>query len=338
MSGSSEIVTPKSDTAAGELAQIRLLVAAELAQVEEQLAARLGKAVPMIKQAYTHTVQAGGKRLRPLLVLLAARSVGEVGPEAVQLAVAIEEVHIASMLHDDVVDYSQVRRGQASVQALWDNRIAVLTGDYVAADVYHLLSGYDQTRYLETIAQAVVKMCEAQARELNADGLTRTEAEYLEIIESKTASLMAAAASVGGYAANGSAEQINALNTYGHRLGMAFQISDDLLDLYGESAELGKPIGKDLRAGQLTLPAIFACHQPASDELRGLLAELHSDSPPEIVAEAADLIAALGGRGHAEEKAAEFTAQAAAALAGLPNSEAHDALIALAEFVGRRAW
>lgn len=306
--------------------------------MERQLAEQLSGAPSPVHDAYTHILHAGGKHLRPLLVLLAARSVGEVEPEAVQLAVAIEEIHIASMLHDDVVDHSQVRRGQASVQALWDNRIAVLTGDYVAADVYRLLSGSDCPEALVIIAQAVVKMCAAEVQEMMGEGAARTEAEYFQIIAGKTAALMAAAAKVGGVAGEGAPEQLSALENYGYDLGMAFQIGDDLLDLYGDSSVLGKPIGKDLRAGHWTLPIILACRQPGADELRTLLAELGPDSPAETIMQVADLTAELGGRPYAENKVTEFTEKAVAAIAQLPPSPAHDALEALTEFVRRRGW
>lgn len=328
------------DNKAGEddLTAIRQPVAAELAEVERELAERLSGATPTVRDAYIHTLQAGGKRLRPLLVLLAAKSGVEIGPQAVKLAVAIEQVHIASMLHDDVVDHAQVRRGQASVQALWDNRLAVLTGDYVVADIYHLLSQRECSEALAIIAQAVVRMCNAEARELTGDDAPASEDDYFQIIGGKTAALIAAAAKVGGHTGGGSAEQLVALEAYGHDLGMAFQIGDDLLDLYGDPAALGKPVGKDLRAGQWTLPIIFACRQPGSDKLRALLGEIGPNAPAQMIAQAAELTAQLGGKAYAEEKVGEFTEKAAAVTAELPPSPAQIALVGLAQFVGRRHW
>ena len=238
---------------ADELAPLARPVAPELAAAQRHLAERISSAPAAVGDAYRHTLQAGGKRLRPLLVLLAAKSVGEITPEAVRLAVAIEQIHIASMLHDDVVDQSTVRRGQASAQALWDNRVAVLTGDYLAADVYQCLSENQRSAALSTIAQAVIEMCSAEALELTEDAAARTEQEYFRIIAGKTATLLAAAAKVGGLASGASAQQVSALESYGHDLGMAFQIGDDLLDLYGDCTTLGKPVGKDLRSGHWSL-------------------------------------------------------------------------------------
>ncbi len=329
---------PQSTTAEDQLAQIKLPVAAALTQVEQHLAQRLSTAAPPVRRAYTHILQGGGKRLRPLLVLLAAQSVGEAGPQAVQLAAMVEEVHIASMLHDDVVDRSQVRRGQASVQALWDNRIAVLTGDYVAADVYQLLSSDEYGQAPEILAQAIAKMCSAEAQELTMADSLRTEDQYYEIIAGKTAALMAAAAALGGHAGGGSPEQINALESYGYHLGIAFQIRDDSLDLYGTPSELGKPIGKDLQAGQWTLPIIYACRQPGGDELHAQLCELGPDSPAQTIHQIATLTAELGGQDYAAEKSADFARQAITAIEELPPSPAHSALIELAEFVSKRGW
>ncbi len=321
-----------------ELDQIQRPVAAELAEVEKQLTERLSGAPPPVKQAYRHTLKAGGKRLRPLLVLLAARSVGQIGPEVLRLAVAIEKIHIASMLHDDVVDRSLVRRGQASVQALWDNRIAVLTGDYIAADVYRLLADTQETAHLRIIAQAAVEMCEAEARELTLDNSQITEPEYLQIIRGKTAALIAAATKVGGCVGEGSPEQVSALDSYGHSLGMAFQIGDDLLDLYGHRSQIGKPVGRDLRSGLRTLPVIFACRQSGSEKLHKLLSELGPDGPEQKVKQAAELVAQLGGKAYAESKVSAFADQAAAAINTWPASPAYCSLVSLAEFMRHRAW
>ncbi len=321
-----------------ELAEIQRPVAAELVEVEKQLTERLSGAPPAVKQAYGHTLKAGGKRLRPLLVLLAARSVGQVGSKALGLAVAIEKVHIASMLHDDVVDRSPVRRGQASVQALWDNRIAVLTGDYIAADVYRLLANSQDSAHLAIIAQAVVEMCEAEVRELTLDSSQVTEAEYLQIIRGKTAALMAAATKVGGSVGDGSPEQVSALGSYGQLLGMAFQIGDDLLDLYGCRSQIGKPMGRDLCSGLRTLPVIFACRRSGSEKLHKLLSELDPDGPEQKVEQAAELVAQLGGKAYAESKVSEFADQAAAAINTWPASPAHSSLVSLADFMRHRAW
>ncbi len=316
------------------LEHAKTLVTDELAEVELRLKQDADSAPQVAASAYRHMLDGGGKRLRPLIVLLAAEATGRCNGQALQAAVAIEQVHLASLMHDDVVDEARSRRGRDSVRVLLGNLQAVLAGDYLVARIYRQLAQQDSGRMLSVLAEAVVHMCQAELDAAQWHGKVPTEAQYLRTISGKTAALMQAAAHLGGLCVGASGPLQQALRRYGHNLGVAFQIRDDLSDLYGNPAALGKPTGQDLQAGLFTLSVIYALEQPGAESLQRLIEQFIAQRPePEQTAQATQIVEHLGGREYAQQRMDHYAQGAQQALAALPQVEAVAALSQLADYV-----
>jgi octaprenyl-diphosphate synthase len=222
---------------------------------------------PRIPEVTAHLVEAGGKRLRPMLTLAAARLCGYDGDHHVKLAATVEFIHTATLLHDDVVDESQRRRGRPTANLLWDNKSSVLVGDYLFARSFQLMVETDSLRVMDILANASAVIAEGEVLQLTAaQDLRTTEAIYLQVIRGKTAALFAAATEVGGVVARAPEPQVQALRAYGDALGIAFQIVDDLLDYGGTDAAIGKNTGDDFRERKLTLPVIKAVAKADAEE------------------------------------------------------------------------
>lgn len=222
---------------------------------------------PRIPQVTAHLIEAGGKRLRPMLTLAAARLCGYDGPYHVHLAAAVEFIHTATLLHDDVVDESAQRRGRPTANLLWDNKSSVLVGDYLFARAFQLMTDPGQIRVLAILANASATIAEGEVLQLTAaQDLATTEEIYIKVVRGKTAALFSAATEVGGVIAAAPEPMVQALYTYGDALGIAFQIADDLLDYTGTSATIGKNVGDDFRERKLTLPLIKAVAKADAEE------------------------------------------------------------------------
>jgi len=222
---------------------------------------------PRIPQVTAHLIEAGGKRLRPMLTLAAARLCGYAGPYHVHLAAAVEFIHTATLLHDDVVDESAQRRGRPTANLLWDNKSSVLVGDYLFARAFQLMTEPGQIRVLNILANASATIAEGEVLQLTAaQDLATTEEIYLKVVRGKTAALFSAATEVGGVVAGAPETAVQALYTYGDALGIAFQIADDLLDYGGTASAIGKNTGDDFRERKLTLPLIKAVAKADADE------------------------------------------------------------------------
>ncbi len=240
----------------------------DLDAVNAMIAARMASEhAPRIPQVTAHLVEAGGKRLRPMLVLAAARLCGYDGPYHVHLAATVEFIHTATLLHDDVVDESGQRRGRPTANLLWDNKSSVLVGDYLFARAFQLMIETGSLRVLDILANASATIAEGEVLQLTASRDLRTgEDTYLKIVRGKTAALFSAATEVGGVIAGASDAQVRALFDYGDALGVSFQIVDDLLDYGGATATIGKNVGDDFRERKLTLPVIKAVAQAEAEE------------------------------------------------------------------------
>lgn len=222
---------------------------------------------PRIPEVTAHLVEAGGKRLRPMLTLAAARLCGYAGDSHVKLAAAVEFIHTATLLHDDVVDESGQRRGRPTANLLWDNKSSVLVGDYLFARSFQLMVETGSIRVLDILANAAATIAEGEVLQMTAaQNLATDEAIYLQVVRGKTAALFSAATEVGGVISEVPDTQVQALFDYGDALGIAFQIADDLLDYQGDSAATGKNIGDDFRERKLTLPVIKAVAQATAEE------------------------------------------------------------------------
>jgi octaprenyl-diphosphate synthase len=293
---------------------------------------------PRIPEVTAHLVEAGGKRLRPLLTLAAARLYGYEGEHHLRLAATVEFIHTATLLHDDVVDESSRRRGRPTANLLWDNKSSVLVGDYLFARAFQLMVETGELRVLDILANASAVIAEGEVLQLTAaSNLGTGEATYRQVVRGKTAALFAAATEVGGVIAGAAEAEVRALATYGDALGVSFQIADDLLDYGGVSAVLGKNIGDDFRERKMTLPVIRALAAASPAEREFWVRVIGRGEQREGDLEQA--IALMARHGSLESTHATAMAEAAraqAALAPLPEGEIRDLLAALADFVVAR--
>jgi heptaprenyl diphosphate synthase len=297
----------------------------DLARVEDALRGSVASSDPFLTEVAGHLIAAGGKRLRPALAVAAASAGGaEVSDDVLQGGVAVELVHIGSLYHDDVMDEASVRRGVESVNARWGNLVAILAGDFLLARASEIAASLG-VEVAALLAATIGRLCEGQVGELKtAFSVARTEDEYLSSIAGKTASLTSAACRIGALCAGLSASAVDSLTAFGEAFGMVFQIRDDVLDVVGTDASLGKPAGQDLVEGTYSLPVIRALADPvAGPELRSLLGspldEAERDKARAVVRSSGGVEAALAaGRAYADA--------AAAAVAGLPHGEALGAL------------
>lgn len=295
------------------------------------------KHAPRIPEVTAHLVEAGGKRLRPMLTLAAARLCGYDGPYHVHLAATVEFIHTATLLHDDVVDESAQRRGRPTANLLWDNKSSVLVGDYLFARSFQLMTETGSIRVLDILANASATIAEGEVLQLTAaQDLATDEGIYLQVIRGKTAALFSAATEVGGVIADAPEAQVKALHAYGDALGVSFQIVDDLLDYWGTDAT-GKNVGDDFRERKLTLPVIKAVAAADAEERAFWQRVIEKGDQRD-----GDLDHALGlleKHGALEETRAEalrWSDTAKQALEALPGSELRDMLTDLADYVVAR--
>ena len=295
------------------------------------------EAAPRIPAVTAHLIEAGGKRLRPMLVLAAARLMGYSGPYHIHLAAVVEFIHTATLLHDDVVDASEQRRGRPTANLLWDNMSSVLVGDYLFARAFQLMVEAQDLRVLAILSDAAATIAEGEVLQLvAARDISTTEDTYLKVIRGKTAALFAAATQAGAVIAKASAAEEQALRDYGDALGIAFQIVDDLLDIEGTQA-IGKNRGDDLREGKLTLPVIRAI-AAASEEERAFWTRslVRGDVGDDDVEHARAIMERHGTLDGARAEARAWVARAKDALAGLPDHPLRTTLVDLADYVVAR--
>jgi octaprenyl-diphosphate synthase len=327
------------------LDEIRALVGNELAAVDGVIRTRLGSTVPLVSQVAEHIVAGGGKRLRPLVVVLAAHAAAAGRPLAdkkhVEAAGFIEFIHTATLLHDDVVDHSSMRRGRDTANALFGNEASVLVGDFVYSRAFQMMATMGVPRVMEIMADATNVIAEGEVLQLmNAQDPDTTEERYLEVIHRKTAKLFEAGAEVAAVLAGGSLETQRALAAYGRHLGTAFQLIDDVLDYRSDPATRGKNLGEDLSEGKMTLPLIHALrHAPAADReaIRSAIEQAgDANAPAPDLARIVACIESSGGIGYTRERALRESQGAVAVLATLADTPYRDALASLAEVaVGR---
>ncbi len=295
---------------------------------------------PRIPEITAHLVEAGGKRLRPMLTLAAAKLCGHDGDNAVKLAATVEFIHTATLLHDDVVDESAQRRGRPTANLLWDNKSSVLVGDYLLARSFQLMTETGSMRVLNILSNASATISEGEVLQLTAaQDLKTNEDIYLQVVRGKTAALFSAATEVGGVIAGVEEEQVQALFDYGDALGIAFQIVDDLLDYQGDSSATGKNVGDDFRERKLTLPVIKAI-AAADDEERAFWKRTieKGDQQDGDLEHALALLNKHGALDATRADAQAWTDKAKASMEKLPQSELRDLLVELADFVVSRVY
>ncbi|MEM8630442.1 MAG: polyprenyl synthetase family protein [Pseudomonadota bacterium] len=293
---------------------------------------------PRIPEVTAHLIEAGGKRLRPMLTLASAKMLGYDGPNHLRLAATVEFIHTATLLHDDVVDESGQRRGRPTANLLWDNKSSVLVGDYLFARSFQLMTDTGSMRVLSILSDASATIAEGEVLQLTAaQNVATTEDTYLRVIRGKTAALFAAACEVGGVVAGANDGEVDALRTYGDALGISFQIVDDLLDLDGDAETTGKNIGDDFRERKLTLPIIRAIGAADGEERDFWVRTIErGDQRDGDLDRALDLMRGHGAFNYTRSAAHEWAGRAQAAIGTLPDHPIRSMLHDLSEYVVAR--
>jgi heptaprenyl diphosphate synthase len=308
---------------------------ARLALVESELEKAVRADFELMGEAASYLLAAGGKRFRPMLVLLSGYFGDPSDPRLVQGAVAIELTHVATLYHDDVIDEAEYRHGVPSVNARWGNSVAIVSGDFLFARAAEIASdlGTDVTRLL---ARTISTVSDGQIREVSLAGsLGQNEAAYTETIRRKTASLMATSCRLGGILSEASAEHVDLLEGFGEAMGVAFQLSDDVMDVTATERELGKEPGVDMKEGVYTLPVLHALSEgPDREELRGILAAGPPDG--ERLARALEIARSGESLSHARAAVTGEVRRAKAQAARLPEGVAREALLSLCDFIASR--
>ncbi|MCG8451088.1 MAG: polyprenyl synthetase family protein [Pirellulales bacterium] len=308
-------------------------IAEELEEVDCRLQTELRHSNPILDQLAQHAFRLGGKRLRPALLLLSAQAVGKVNDSHRILAAVVEMVHTATLVHDDVLDEAELRRHEETINARWNNQTSILLGDFLFSHAFYLASTLDTTFGCRTIGQSTNIVCAGELRQTCASGdFALSRQAYYEIIEAKTAELTACCCKLGAHYAGADEKIVRCLEVYGRHLGIAFQITDDLLDLEGEQQLTGKSLGTDLEHLKMTLPLIHLREQldeSERQELRHLVVAPNAEKTS-LMLEWLDTAGALQ---HAREIALEHTQKATRVLTGLPTSPAKDTLLELAKIV-----
>ena len=317
---------------ADELASAQALVAQDMRAVDQEIHARLRSDVVLINQMGAYIVNSGGKRLRPLVVLLSAKTFDYSGREHIQLATIIEFIHTATLLHDDVVDASQMRRGQSTANAIWGNEASVLVGDFLYSRAFEMMVEINSMRVMEILAKTTNTIAEGEVMQLlNCHDPDATEENYVQVIRSKTAKLFEAAAQLGAVIADQDRSTQSAMATYGMHLGTAFQLVDDVLDYSCGNQLLGKNIGDDLAEGKPTLPLIRALHN-GDNEQRLLLRDAIERGGLDTIDDVVAAIEATGSLAYTARRAEEEAQLARQALTGIADSPCKQALLGLADF------
>ncbi|HEX6135344.1 MAG TPA: polyprenyl synthetase family protein [Longimicrobiales bacterium] len=320
-----------------KLSQIQRPVRDEVERVIGELRRIVLSDFPAIGEVNDHLLWARGKLFRPTLLLLAHRACGGAQPRAVTLAAIVELVHLATLVHDDAVDHSVLRRGMPTVNALWNHQTAVIMGDYLYSRSISALADLGNVEFIAVLSRAANEMSVGELRQLSScDALEFNEQDYERLIASKTASLMSAACELGAAAVGD--DHREPLARYGHALGMAFQVVDDLLDFTGSEATVGKPTGQDLREHKVTLPLIAAMRDMPSDARRDVEHFFASPVPSDAgIERLTQLVRDHGGLEYARSRADEYGRVAAEALLELPDGEATESLRAAVSYVVERS-
>ncbi len=311
-------------------------IADELAAAESLLQTELSSDDPFVDSLVKHAFRLGGKRLRPALLLLAAKATGTVKRDHVVLASVMEMIHTATLVHDDVLDEASLRRHRETINAKSDNEASVLVGDFLFTHAFYLASSLETTYACQTIGRATNVVCAGELRQINSRGnFELRESEYLSIIEAKTAELCACCCRLGAHYAGASAASEDALDSYGRNLGIAFQIADDMLDLVGDEVSMGKSLGTDLEKQKLTLPLIRLLSQSTPAE-RGEIVELLASKSRADRSQVNVWLERTDALGYARDMARSFADRAIEDAQALPAGSARDVLLALGELVVSR--
>ncbi len=327
--------TAQNSPVSADLAQIFEPIREDLEAVEQEFVRHIQSRVALIPEMGRYIQKSGGKRVRPAVLLMASRLSGYTGDRAVLYASVVEFIHTATLVHDDIIDGADLRRGRLAVHSRWGNDITVLLGDYLYIKSMAMALTQDSLEIIRLLCDVTLRMIEGELYQLTKSGdVDISEEEHFEIIRRKTAFLFGGCAQIGGMLGGVSPEQETALREYGFNLGVAFQLVDDLLDYTADQAALGKPIGGDLREGKVTLPIIFLLHR-GGDQADRLIRAVVQDRAvtPEQWREILALLREHRATDLAYERAVEYAARAKGCLAAFSPSRERDALMALPDYV-----
>jgi octaprenyl-diphosphate synthase len=321
-----------------DIDDIRALLQTDSRRVDQLILRRLQSDVALINELGRYIISSGGKRLRPLLVLLAARACGYQGSDHIELAAVIEFIHTATLLHDDVVDASDLRRGKQTASAIWGNEAAVLVGDFLYSRSFEMMVSIGSMRVMEILSTTTNTIAEGEVLQLiNCHDADTTEERYRQVIEYKTAKLFEASARLGAVLGEQPQETENAMARYGQHLGTAFQLIDDALDYGASDADIGKNIGDDLAEGKPTLPLIYAMQHGTADQVR-IIRQSIEQGGLEHVEDVLSAIESTNAIAYTSRSARREADLAIEALAELPSSPYKEALYGLAEFAVNRSY
>ncbi len=320
------------------LAPVKELVRQDLVAVDAVIRASMKSSVPLVDQVAEHIISGGGKRLRPLIVLLAARACGYRGSSHIDAAAFIEFIHTATLLHDDVVDGSSRRRGRPTANSVYGNQASVLVGDFVYSRAFQMMAAIGSQRVMEVMSEATNVIAEGEVLQLmNSGDPDTTQQRYLEVIYRKTAKLFESGAEVAGVIAGASPSQQRALADYGRHLGTAYQLIDDVLDYRSNPVERGKNLGDDLAEGKPTLPLIQALRKATDDDTRAMIRDAIENGGLDHLERIVTTIESTGALEYTRALAQDEADQALTALHALPESPHKQGLAALARFAVERS-
>lgn len=330
------VVVPMGEKkkAQASVAPLMALTKGEMARVNALILSKAGSDVELIPEISRHLVSSGGKRLRPMLTLAAARMFGYEGEHHIQLATSVEFMHTATLLHDDVVDESDLRRGSDTARVIWGNQASVLVGDFLLGQAFRMMVDVGSLAALDVLSNAACVIAEGEVMQLSAaKNLETTEDDYLAVIKAKTAALFAAAAEMGPIISGHSASERAALRSYGMNLGLAFQLVDDALDYGGNAADLGKNTGDDFREGKVTLPVLLSYRRGTDQERSFWRSAIESgNTDDEALDDAKAIMTRHNAIGDTIHRAKTYGMMARDALAPLPDTPEKDALLEVIDY------
>ncbi len=314
------------------------LVKEDMDSVKKMLISSASSEVNILEDICGHILSSGGKRLRPLILLLSAKACGYKGDKHITLACVIEYIHTATLLHDDVIDHAEIRRGNSSANKLWGNQSTILAGDFFFSKAFSIAVETGNLKALKVISTAAKLIAEGETFQVSkTDDPLISEDDYIYIVKNKTAILLAAASRIGGILGNVSEEKEKALEDYGLNIGIAFQIMDDVMDYYSNENDFGKTIGKDFQEGSITLPFIAALDKSAPADRNKLIEVMQNENrDSKELAEVINIIDKYQGNAYAVKKAGQHIKKAVDALEIIAGKEQMEPLVKLSEFIMER--
>jgi octaprenyl-diphosphate synthase len=321
------------------LSQIIKPVLPEFEKFREDFSKLIQTEIPLLEKALLHVLSSKGKHVRPLLLLLTAKATGEISPVTIESSVLIEVLHTTTLIHDDVVDDTKQRRGVPSLNAVFDNRISVLTGDFLLAGTMIKAVETGNLTVIRVLAQVCRELSEGELMQMdNAENHSLNEEKYFSVIRKKTAALISACSEIGALSVNAPAQTIDKCRKFGEYLGYCFQIKDDIFDYY-EDIEIGKPTGNDIREGKISLPLLFALRNAGGKDKSYYMKIINNqDFTTENISALISFAKTCGGIEYAEKRLMEFKRKAVEIIGSFPASEARDSLLLLADYFSARAY